>query len=53
MNENTKLALIDFATAVQKIAVGVAVDLGAEEAGKICDAAETLKDSLRKDETLP
>jgi hypothetical protein len=53
MNEKTKLALRDLATAVQQLTAGTVHMLGADEAGKIIEAAETLKDCLNKDETLP
>lgn len=53
MNSNTKEALKDFATAVQKLAISTVLTIGEKEAGDICDVAETLKDCLNKDETIP
>jgi len=52
MNYKTKLAIKDFATAVQKLAQGTVHMLGIEQATEIVNVAEELKNTLDKDETI-
>ena len=52
MNRNTKLALKDFATAVQNLAQGTIHMIGVDEATKIIEVSEELKNCLDKDETI-
>lgn len=46
MNHDTKLALIDFCTAMQTLTAGVAREIGQDAAGGICNAAERAKKCL-------
>lgn len=53
MNENTKLALKQFADCVSFLAQGTVRMIGLETAKEVLDAVDNLKKCLDKDETLP
>ena len=53
MNENTAEALINFIQAIEDFSQSVSAVSGTDAVKDIVVAGEYLKDTLRKDETIP
>lgn len=53
MNENTRIALIEFIEEVEQLAIGCTHMAGADQVKDVIASGENLKMALAKDETIP
>jgi hypothetical protein len=52
MNENTSIALFEFANSVEKLTVAVTLQIGVKTAAEILTACNELKRAINTDETI-
>jgi len=53
MNQNTRIAFIEFIDAVGDLAHAVSSVAGTSASGELLEACETLKEFIKSDETIP